>query len=312
MIRRRILRTGLTIPPYITFGVAGFRVYVLIDGVPAIDDVQGPLSYLDYRREMMHPGRPGLWSHSGAVGETVFNYPEPVALYSDDANGVFDPRDFGWWDIPPVTGSMAAGGTVLTLTSAREFRIGDQIIVELGGEAGGGKRNTVGVGGVTPQKALRRRRGARCRYRAGQRHAGLSRYGRRGVRIQCRQMDPANLGGSFYIGVKSPRSLVARVTGIDGAVLTLDKPAAVATSGASVWLDLKPALYPLTTEPAEVFLPGRSDGLTAYSNMTLALPAGSVRGIGPAPDQGREYPRQLDCGWRRPGRQQDQGGARPG
>src|SRR5262245_10871579 len=46
--------------------------------------------------------------------------------------------------------SMNGGSNVLTLTERSTFRVADQVIVEVGGEAGQGQFGTMGVGGVVP------------------------------------------------------------------------------------------------------------------------------------------------------------------
>jgi len=50
-----------------------------------------------------------------------------------------------------TTGSMSAGSNQLLLAAPAGFQVGDGIIVATGGEAGGGLRGTVGVGGVWPR-----------------------------------------------------------------------------------------------------------------------------------------------------------------
>src|SRR4051794_15940403 len=60
-----------------------------------------------------------------------------------------DLTDFGFKDIS-TTGSMAAGSNQLTIAAGAGFRVGDSVIVEIGGEAGHGLRGTMGVGGVDP------------------------------------------------------------------------------------------------------------------------------------------------------------------
>ena len=60
-----------------------------------------------------------------------------------------DLADFGFKDIS-TTGSMATGSNQLTIAAGAGFRVGDSVIVEIGGEAGHGLRGTMGVGGVDP------------------------------------------------------------------------------------------------------------------------------------------------------------------
>jgi len=101
-----------------------------------------------------------------------------------------------------AVGSMAAGSNVLLLKTPAQFRAGDQIIVEIGGEAGRGQRGTQGVGGVTPG-------------------------------------DPND--GRYYQNADAPRSLTAKVVTVEGHFVTLDKSAIVATRDAVVHYDNLPA-----------------------------------------------------------------------
>jgi len=106
-----------------------------------------------------------------------------------------------------TTGSMAAGSTTLAVTGAQPFQVGDQVIIEIGGEAGQGQRGTQGVGGVIPG-------------------------------------DPAD--GRYYNSADAPVALVAKVVTVDGQRLTLDKPAVVATRDAVVHYDNLPAWHAAT------------------------------------------------------------------
>src|SRR5258708_1580185 len=100
-----------------------------------------------------------------------------------------------------TTGEMSAGSNVLNIVASAGFHVGDSVIVQIGGEAGGGMRGTTGVGGV---------------------YAATS-------------SDP-NL---YYTNTDAPKSLVAHITAIsaDGKTITLDQAAAVSTSNAHVFYD---------------------------------------------------------------------------
>jgi hypothetical protein len=104
-------------------------------------------------------------------------------------------------------GSMEAGENLLRLNRAADFRVGSQVIVEIGGEAGRGQRGTQGVGGVVPG-------------------------------------DPND--GRYYQSADAPISLVAKVVTVEGQRLTLDKPAVVATRDAAVHYDNLPAWHAAT------------------------------------------------------------------
>lgn len=146
------------------------------------------------------------------------------------------------------TGSMSEGSNLLTLTTAaHHFRVGDRIIVEIGGEAGEGARATVGVGGTWPANSFADESAIIA---SGEPDAVPSGHG-----------DPAayaeDTGTVYYWSAAQwnatttsvfnqhkfiPLALVALVNAVDGATLTLDASATVATSGASVWYDCHPVL----------------------------------------------------------------------
>jgi hypothetical protein len=110
---------------------------------------------------------------------------------------------------PPVndystTGSMEAGSYVLTCADASGFNTGDWVIVEIGGEAGGGLVNTDGVGG-------------------------------RQAAIGAAPWYPY-----YYYDVDQPLALCAQIMHIDDNVVQLDRPAYVATTDANVYFDNTP------------------------------------------------------------------------
>ena len=197
-------------------------------------------------------------------------------LFSDGSN--LDIRDFGWRAVGPVTGSMSGSSTTLTLNSPADFRVGDQVIVEIGGEAGVGARNTIGVGGVTP--VLNYANKTAMKADASQPNPTYAYLGTDGSvwKWNGSSWSAAQLGGSYYIGTKNPLSLVARVTAVNASPatqLTLSVASSVATTNANVYLDALSAFYPYTTHPAQVFNPVREDGLDSYNNMSITLTAGT-------------------------------------
>lgn len=137
-----------------SFGAKGFTVYLLIDGVQAVDTCQttalnptGAINYREYRAQAFKSGPPSVAVTAGSTATATFNYFPYTFLYS--TAGVFDPRDFGMRAIGAVTGSCSASSSTLTLNTPTDIRVGDQIIVQVGGETPAGY-NTIGVGGVSP------------------------------------------------------------------------------------------------------------------------------------------------------------------
>jgi hypothetical protein len=104
-------------------------------------------------------------------------------------------------------GSIDGGSNVLTLTETSTFKVGDQVIVEVGGEAGRGRFGTMGVGGVVPAAT-----------------DGWSAF--------------------YYRSKDCPLALVAKVTAVSdsGRTLRLDKSAATAATHAHVYFDNHPLL----------------------------------------------------------------------
>jgi hypothetical protein len=110
-------------------------------------------------------------------------------------------------------GSIAGGSNVLHLRDASIFTVGDQLIVEVGGEIGGGKLGTLGVGGIIP--AAR------------------------------------DAWSTFYYRSKDvPLALVAKVTAVTngGRTLTLDRSAIVGSIDADVYFDNAPLLNAVLAE----------------------------------------------------------------
>jgi hypothetical protein len=141
-----------------------------------------------------------------------------------------------------TVGSIAAGSKELTVASASGFSVGDHVIVELGGEAGGGLPGTVGVGGVWPSLSYPD---------AATMNADRSQPS--GTYVFCRdtglvhQWDAPGVGLSwfhdpaeFYWRKAAPLAMTARVVRISRTTLTLDAIAAVASNHANVYFDNAP------------------------------------------------------------------------
>jgi hypothetical protein len=272
-----------------TFGAQGFDVYLKIDGVLAVDMCQtstlnptGTISYSEYRPEGMNAGQVAIWAHPGSNGarDITAAYVPLAFLHSNYVSGVFDPRDFGMRNIERVSGSIAAASTTVDLNGAADIRVGDRVIVEVGGEAGAGGYNTVGVGGTSPvlHYATATVRDA-DQSEPDQTYAYLDTDGSVWVyNARSTRWSAANLGGNYYVGVKAPFALMARVIAVNAnpaTQITLDSAASVATSNANVYLDVKYSFYPMTTMPAAYFQDGRGDGLGPYRNMAISIPAGT-------------------------------------
>jgi hypothetical protein len=288
-----------------TFGFRGVEAYLLIDGQPAYDTCQttainplGEIRFYEYRAAVQNAGKVSVWAHSGSAGGGVGNqitatYYALTNLYSNVATNTFDIRDFGARTISAVTGSMSAGSCTLTLSGARDFRVRDRIIVEIGGESGAGARNTVGVGGTSPELhyADATARNADTS-QATNTYSYLDTDGSTAIWNGSAwgtvpgSADGFPVAATYYGQVKAPVSLRATVTAVDSSPATtltlktfgIDADATctkAATSGANVYLDSLPAFYPATTNPAETFVAGSTNGATSYQNMTVSIPSGT-------------------------------------
>lgn len=269
-----------------TFGVRGFDVYLKIDGVQAIDTCQttainptGAITYKEYRPSAMGGGAPTVQPSSGVgARDIVFNYFQLTPLYSLYSSNTFDPRDFGMRSVGAVTGSMSTSSSTLNLSASADFRVGDTVIVEVGGESPAGY-NTIGVGGVSPVLHYANSTARDADHsQANGTYAYLDTDGSvYSYSTGSSTWSAVNLGGTYYIGKKTALSLVARVTAVNASPatqLTLATSSAVAATNANVYLDSLPSFYPFTTSP-EFNFANRTDGLSSYSSLSLSIPAGT-------------------------------------
>jgi hypothetical protein len=288
-----------------TLGARGMDIYLLIDGVQAYDTCQttainptGAIRYQDYRPEALHTGKVSVWAHGGSEGGGAGNqitatYYAAPTLYSNLATSTFDPRDFGMRDLPATTGSMSAGSCTLTLSAARDIRVGDKIIVELGGESGAGARNTVGVGGTSPElhyadAAARTADNTQpnLTYAYIDTDGTVAQYISGAWYTTIGGPAPTMPASILYYGeYKTPVSLRASVIAVNASpatTLTLATFGAdykancstAATTNANVYLDSRYSFYPASTNPAATFA-NRQDGINVYTGMSMTVPAGT-------------------------------------
>jgi hypothetical protein len=254
--------TGQTL----TFGCSGFEVYLKYNG-------RDLFRYVEWR--LMNSGRMAIWAHQGyGTADVTAGFLPPQALLSDPEQRVFDPRDFGMRAVPPVTGAMRAAGKELILARDVGFKVGDRVIVEIGGEAGRGRRNSVGVGGTWPALSYADLAALRADTKKPD---GTSAYLRSNGDVftsKAGAWTPSVNGQSYYPAKVIPLSLVATIDAVssDGKMLTLSAAAMANTANANVWLDCLPSFFVLAQVPKPgAMLPPQP------LDVSISIPAGTWR-----------------------------------
>jgi hypothetical protein len=174
-----------------TFGCSGFDIYAKFNDLEFI-------RFKDYRH--VEAGAMAIKANDGyGFRRTIFRgLPEP-SLYSQIPEKRLDARDWGARAVS-AKGSIGAGSRLLILNGSNPFKVGDQLIVEIGTETGRGQRGTEGVGGSRP----------------------------------------AELGMGYYREKKAPKSLVASIIAVDELSVALSKQAVVSADNANVHFDNSP------------------------------------------------------------------------
>jgi hypothetical protein len=214
-----------------------------------------------------------------------FNPSDPIGTFFTDESTysntieastittTFDLVALGAMKSSKTTGSITAGSFDLVVASATGFTIGDKIIVETGGEAGGGAIGTKGVGGTWPALSYAdatamnadtsQADGTVCWLESTSRVYYWDDAGNAWVQISSEL---------FYVYRAIPRALLATITNIVGTTFTLDTAAAVSSTGANVYYDCEDKFDPYTNSLAGATLaPKRvyvSAGEYAFSSFT--------------------------------------------
>jgi hypothetical protein len=111
---------------YFTFGAEGFEIFLKWQG-------EEIARFVDYRHCV--PGTVAIQHNTGyGFRDIAVRYLTPKRLFSRPDVKVMDLRDFGARDISAV-GSINEGEDVVTFATPHFFRVGDEIIIETGGEA---------------------------------------------------------------------------------------------------------------------------------------------------------------------------------
>lgn len=231
-----------------------FRVTCIVHNLKLEFSTNGGLTWATcfdgpFAADYLTPGKV-MWAGNWKSYEATLATENP-RLYSDLGgplmgpgesylSGIFDLRDLGLKDTV-ATGSMGAASNTLVLTSANhKFKVGDPIVVQVGGEAGEGLRGARdGVGGAFPTASV----ATTANLPAFDTPQQLPTFSR--IHVQednlvyitwndSRDWEPMS---DYYDRMPMPRSLKARVTAVNGSSLTLDTPSVNATNGAKVVYD---------------------------------------------------------------------------
>jgi hypothetical protein len=220
------LNTSDTDGDLYVFGVSGFDVYVEWNGVE------------QWREQQIFVHKPGaVGLRTGADAGYGFRscsveFKASAALYSTPEFDILDVRDFGVKALA-TTGSMTAASTTLTVASNPGFAIGDPVIVEIGGESGGGARGTRGVGGQWP--ALSYANAAARAADTSQVTNKLAAQLDTGVVYQWNGSAWAVYTTDGFFDLMLPRALIATITNISGTTFTLSTAATVTVAAANVY-----------------------------------------------------------------------------
>src|SRR5438874_2645186 len=92
------------------------------------------------RREFLTLGGAAIWSCSTGAQQQTLPMPGSVDTPSPLTDDNYGLRAY------KRVGSIAGGSNVLQLMETSTFKVGDQVIVEVGGEIGKGQFGSIGVG----------------------------------------------------------------------------------------------------------------------------------------------------------------------
>lgn len=193
-------------------------------------------------------------SASATSGSTFsyFNKPQGVdswetltvsnVIVANTATTTINLNTTGQWKTSKTTGSMTAGSPTLTVADASGFSIGDQVIVETGGESGAGAWGTLGVGGSWPATYY-----ADATAMNADTSKPLGTYAWRQSDGRVYQWNGSTWAATwtsshdnFYFTRAMAKALVTTITGKSGNTLTLNANAVVSTTNANVYYDIIP------------------------------------------------------------------------
>lgn len=236
-----------------TFGVSGFDIYAKLNGVEF-------LRIKDYRN--VKSGRAAIQTNEGYGFRdvTVRNFRSAQLFSNLDAN-LIDLRDFGLNSIA-TTGSISQNSNRLILPADEGFKVGDNVIVAVGGEAGGGLYGSIGVGGAWPHKSYP----SFLAMQADSTQPDGTYASIPSADVYQSWTGTWSIDKRYYFAKISPTALSATVVALssDGRTLILDKQALAATNNANVYYD-NSEIFNRFGEDSDTFTP---------PSLTLYFPAG--------------------------------------
>lgn len=173
-------------------------------------------------------------------------------------------------------GSMDAGSAVVTFADEDHgFRVGNPVIGEVGGEAGAGARGTVGVGGTWPAESFPDEATLVASGEPDDPDDGgdpVSYAKDTGNVFRWTGSAWAQPSATFYSArVVLPLALRAVVVAVDGAQVTLDRPAVVATTNTKFWFDnYNVLLQALSSDQSEVRIPESAEKYACGSRLIVS------------------------------------------
>lgn len=230
---------------FFTFGASGVDVYAKYQGVEF-------LRFTQYRHTQAGSAGIKLWGYDDGLRFARVRLKTDEPLFSDLAQHVFDLRDFGLRSVL-VTGAIQRGSTELVLSASPvpPFEPGDWVIVETGGEPDGGRRGTVGVGGVWPSlrypdTATRDTDTAQTpdTYCWIENDGSIFQWDGTAWRDRASFLSGTQTITNYYVAKAVPKALRARVAAVseNKRVLTLSEMAQSTASKANVHFDNAPVL----------------------------------------------------------------------
>lgn len=173
-----------------------------------------------------------------------------------------------------TTGSITSGSNQLVVADVMNLRVGNSIIVEIGGETGTGARGTIGVGGAWPALSYANTTAMNAdTSQALNKMCWVVATGDTYYWDGAAWVQPAST--DYYIRKAVPKALWAEITAISGNTLTLSKTASATATNANVYFDNWGVFQALVATQQTVSIPAGtfyfSDFIFAYQRDGITI-----------------------------------------